>query len=408
MANAETNNEALKAALYKEVELQLDLAVHGVSVDEDEVSKLTTANARELPGASPATPLEYNFVNGKVKGLGFDTGFQRQENSIYGLEAEEGKPVIYRYGKNKTRIGEIEFRSRSRHPLLEQTTRDGVPFHTIAALREDGQVHVNYSQECVLKEQGEDCLFCNYSVRNATLKTPRQVGEVFSTLYGAGVGKHLNLTSGFLYERKELDYYLDVADEIQNRTGLKEFRATAVVGAPLDFSVIDKYREAGYFSIRMNLEIWDKNYWNAICPGKRNHCGGWDNWIKALEYAVGVFGKGRVASNIVGGIEPKSSILEGIEYKASKGIIGSASTWRPVAGSVLEGHRSPESAWHFDLQQQIAGIYKRYGFSFSDLHNVSPTAGLAVTLFQIEQGDYDSDGPRPWQYPQPQLAVAAG
>ncbi|TLU54129.1 MAG: hypothetical protein FDX18_11500, partial [Chlorobium sp.] len=139
MANAETNNEALKAALYKEVELQLDLAIHGVSVDEDEVSKLTTANARELPGASPATPLEYNFVNGKVKGLGFDTGFQRQENSIYGLEAEEGKPVIYRYGKNKTRIGEIEFRSRSRHPLLEQTTRDGVPFHTIAALREDGQ-----------------------------------------------------------------------------------------------------------------------------------------------------------------------------------------------------------------------------------------------------------------------------
>ena len=395
----EQKRSALKEALYKELELQLDIAIQGVTVDGDETSKLSQSNATILSELTDAYPHSYTFVNGKVKGSVFDTGFRRQINSIYGLEAEEGKPVIYKYGKHKTRIGEIAFSDRSHHPLLEQTTRDGTPFHTIATIRPDGQVHVNYSQECVLKDKGEDCLFCNYSVRNATLKTPRQVGEVFSTLYLAGVGKHLNLTSGFLYERKELDYYLDVAEEIQNRTGLKEFRATAVVGAPLDFSVIDKYKEAGYFSIRMNLEIWDKNIWNTICPGKRNHCGGWENWIKALEYAAEVFGKGRVASNIVGGIEPKSSILEGIEYKASKGIIGSASAWRPVAGSVLEGHRSPETAWHFDLQQQIASIYKRYGFSFSDLHNVSPTAGLAVTLYQIEQEDFDDDGLKAWQYP---------
>jgi hypothetical protein len=399
MAQEKQHNKALKESLYKELELQLDLAIQGISVDVDEIGKLSSSNVDALSTLTDAFPLAYNFVDGKIKGPGFDTGFRQQQDSIYGLEAEDGKPVIYKYGKNKIRVGEIEFRNKTRHPSLDQTTRDGVPFHTIASVREDGQVHVNYSQECVLKDKGEDCLFCNYSVRNATLKTPQQVGEVFSTLYEAGVGKHLNLTSGFLYERKELDYYLDVAEEIQNRTGLKEFRATAVVGAPLDFSVIDKYKEAGYFSIRMNVEVWDKNIWNTICPGKRNHCGGWDNWIKALEYAVEVFGKGRVASNIVGGIEPKNSILEGIEFKASKGIIGSASTWRPVIGSVLEGHRSPETAWHFDLQQKIANLYKRYGFSFSDLHNVSPTAGLAVTIFQIDQEDFDDDGPRPWQYP---------
>lgn len=399
MTHAVQNNKALKEALYKELELQLDLSIQGISVDADEISKLNSDYGHTLSIVSDAYPLAYNFVDGKIKGPGFDTGFRKQNDSIYGLEAEEGKPVIYKYGKNKTRIGQIEFRNETRHPLLDLTTRDGVPFHTIATVRQDGQVHVNYSQECVLKDKGEDCYFCNYSVRNATLKTPKQVGEVFSTLYEAGVGKHLNLTSGFLYERKELDYYLDVAEEIQSRTGLKEFRATAVVGAPLDFSVIDKYKEAGYFSIRMNVEIWDQNIWNTICPGKRKHCGGWDNWVKALEYAVDVFGKGRLASNIVGGIEPKNSILEGIEYKASKGIIGSASTWRAVAGSVLEGHRSPETSWHFDLQQKIAGIYKRYGFSFSDLHNVSPTAGLAVTIFQIDQGDFDDNGLRPWQYP---------
>jgi hypothetical protein len=403
MARTEQQTAALKETLYQELEQQLDLSIHGIGVDADEIGKLDSHYAHRLSNISYAAPLSYKFVGGKMQTPGFDTGFRQQANSIYGLEAEDGKPVIFKYGKKKTRIGEIEFHEQSYHPLLDSITRDGVPFHTIASLRPDGQVHVNYSQECVLKEKGEDCLFCNYSVREATLKTPQQVGEVFSTLYEAGVGRHLNLTSGFLHERKELDYYLDVADEIQSRTGLKEFRATAVVGAPLDFSVIDKYKEAGYFSIRMNMEIWDKDIWGAICPGKRKYCGGWDNWVKALEYAAKVFGKGRVASNIVGGIEPKKSILEGVEYKASKGIVGSASTWRAVVGSVLEGHRSPETAWHFDLQRQIAGIYKRYGFSFSDLHNVTPTAGLAVTIFQIEQEAFDCNGLlTPWQYPSPE------
>jgi hypothetical protein len=398
-ANTTIDNKFLKENLLKELELRLDLEIHGISIDAEDADKFESDAIGQLVTSTAAVPRPFYFFNGKIRGSGLDAGFRQERTSPYGLEAEAGKPVIYKYGRNKTRIGEIGFRLQQRHPLLDKTTRDGVPFHTIASVREDGQVHVNYSQECVLKDKGEDCLFCNYSVRNATLKTPQQVGEVFSTLYEAGVGKHLNLTSGFMHERKEIDYYLDVADEIQARTGLKEFRATAVIGAPIDFSVIDKYKEAGYFSVRMNIEIWDRNIWRAVCPGKDKYCGGWDNWVKALEHAAGVFGKGRVASNIVGGIEPKKSILAGIEWKLSHGIIGSASTWRAVPGSVLEGHRSPETAWHFDLQKKIAALYKQYGFSFSDLHNVSPSAGHAVTLFQIEEEDFMDGGLRPWQYP---------
>jgi hypothetical protein len=392
------DNKVLKELLLKELELQLDLEVHGISIDAEEVDKFESDSIKQLITSETAVPRSFSFVNGKLKGSGLDAGFRHEANSIYGLESEDGKPVVYKYGKKKARIGQIEFRSQQRHPLLDNVTRDGVSFHTIASLREDGQVHVNYSQECVLKDKGEDCLFCNYSIRNATLKTPQQVGEVFSTLYEAGVGKHLNLTSGFMHERREIDYYLDVADEIKQRTGLKEFRATAVIGAPIDFSVIDKYKEAGYFSIRMNTEIWDKNIWRSICPGKDKYCGGWDNWVKALEYAVSVFGKGRIASNIVGGIEPKKTIIEGIRWKLSHGIIGSASTWRAVPGSVLEGHRSPETTWHFDLQKKIAALYKEHGYSFADLHNVSPSAGHAVTIFQIEDEDFENGGLRPWKY----------
>jgi hypothetical protein len=397
-----TDNQALKDALYKELELKLDLGIHGVNFNPEEIKAFSQGSSHSNPfGANTAYPTSFNFLDGKLSGAVAEGGLRLDTSSAYGLVVENNRPVIYKFGPKTEKIGEIVFRERRpHHPLLDKVTRDGVPFHSIASINEAGQVHVNYSQECVLKDKGEDCYFCNYSVRNATLKTPQQVGEVFSTLYQAGVGKHLNLTSGFMHERRELEYYLDVAEEIKQRTGLKDFRATAVVGAPLDLSVIEKYKEAGFFSIRMNIEIWDKHIWQAICPGKHKYCGGWENWVKALEHAVEVFGKGRVASNIVGGIEPKKSILEGAEYKISRGIVASASTWRPVAGSFLEGHRSPETSWHLDLQRKIAALYKKYGFTFADLHNVSPSAGLAVTVFQIEAEDFENGTLRPWRYPE--------
>jgi len=388
----------LKEELYNELELKLDLSIKGISVDAEEIAKLDPAKVNPNFFKKVYQGPSYDFIDSKLPNSG--NQLEIKPDSIYGIEAEDGKPVIVKYGRKKIRIGEIEFKERPKPEILNRLTSDGVPYNTIASISELGQVHVNYSSECVLKEKGEDCYFCNYSVRNATVKTPQQVGEVYSELYLAGLGKHLNLTSGFMHERRELEFYLDVAEEIQRRTGLKEFRGTAVVGPSVDLTTIEKYKEAGFYSIRMNIEIWDKNIWKAICPGKDKYCGGWDNWVKALEHAVDVFGKGKVGSNIVGGVEPKKSILEGAEYKISRGILASASTWRPVEDSFLEGHSSPTTAWHLDLQKKIAALYKKYDFTLDDLHRVSPSAGLAATIFQIEQEDFEDGKLRQWQFPE--------
>ncbi|HBS59431.1 MAG TPA: nitrogen fixation protein NifB, partial [Firmicutes bacterium] len=153
----------------------------------------------------------------------------------------------------------------------------------------------------------------------------------------------------------------------------------------LDLEVVDKYKEAGYRTIAMNLEVWDKHIYKAVCPGKELECGGWDHWVKALEYAAQVFGHGRVRSNIVAGIEPKQSILEGVEYLASKGVVCFAGAWNPNPGSAFEGHRSPEPSWHFDLARKITAIFRRAGFTYDQLYDcaASPTT-LCHDIYKIE------------------------
>jgi len=388
----------IKAQLYKELEQKLDINLNGVSIDLEEIKKLDGGDNLKFSTIAFRGPT-FDFIDSLIPDFRLQASLKK--DSIYGIEAEDGKLVFFKYGRHKTRIGDVEFKPRTQQPeILNRLTSDGVPYHTIARISDTGQVHVDYSQECVLKDKGVDCYFCNYSNREATLKTPKQVGEVFSELYLAGLGKHLNLTSGFMHERRELEFYLDVADEIRTRTGLNEFRATAIVGPSTDFTTIEKYKEAGFFSIRMNIEIWDKNMWQALCPGKNLYCGGWDNWVKALEYAVDVFGKGKVGSNLVGGIEPKKSTLEGAEYKISRGIVASATQFRPTEGSYLEGHSSPTTAWHFDVQKRIADMFIKYDYTLDDLYNVSPTVGLAATIYQIEKEDIENGKLRKWEYPE--------
>ena len=85
-------------------------------------------------------------------------------------------------------------------------------------------------------------------------------------------------------ERRELEYYLDVADAIKEK--YDSFYGAGIIGAPVDFTVLHKYREAGFSNISHNMEAWDKNLFVAISPGKEKRNGGWQHWVDSLEYAV--------------------------------------------------------------------------------------------------------------------------
>jgi len=260
-----------------------------------------------------------------------------------------------------------------------------------------------YSDECSLKDQGEDCLYCGFNerakdgTRKVLLKSPRQIAEAYDIARQAGVANHFRITGGFVPERRELEYYLDVADAIREK--YSSFYGVAIVGAPADLSVIPNYKEAGYSHISTNIEVWDKNIFATMCPGKEKRNGGWQHWVDALEYSVEVFGKGNVHSTIVGGLEPKEKTLEGIEYLASKGVICHFSVFRPERGTPLEGYRSPEAWWHWELLDKATEIYRHYGFTTLQLYSGPASGPHSATVFQIKQGKFEGDRLEQWKFP---------
>jgi len=197
----------------------------------------------------------------------------------------------------------------------------------------------------------------------------------------------VTIIGGFIPERREVDYYIDVAEAIKEYTGLQDFNGTATIGAPLDFSVFDKYKEAGYRTVAINLEVWDENIFKTICPGKSEECGGRENWLNAIEYALKVFGKFKVRSTFVSGLEPKSSILEAVEYLVSRGVIASPSQWNVNVGSALEGHRTPRPEWHFEVATKTVAIYRKYGVTWDELNDANASADTLIhDIFRVEEG----------------------
>lgn len=406
-----SDNSALKEELYKELELKVDLGNQGISYVPSDLKHfgIGTKYAEQIHVSADADRHHHPNVllpSGFYLPLGLYVTFKWDPESPYRLVAERGKPVLLKYSYNKepVRIGEIEFYKRPK--LLDRKTSDGMPFSHIATFAPEGSVNFFYSNECSLKEKGDDCLFCNvnsadgvYRKDKVFIKTPKQIGEVAAAAHKEGIFNHFQISGGFMPERREIEFYADVAEEIRNQTGLSKLDGNPNVGAPLDFSVIDKYKEAGFSAIASNIEVWDKNIWKAICPGKDRVCGGWENWVKSLEYMVKVFGRGKVRSNIVSGIEPKKSVIEGVEYLSDKGIICCAGAFSPRTGSPLEGHRTPETSWHLDNFYKIAAIYRRKGYTLKDLFSAVNSSNPVIDIYRIEEEQFERGKIKEWKFP---------
>jgi hypothetical protein len=92
-----------------------------------------------------------------------------------------------------------------------------------------------------------------------------------------------------------------------------------------------------------------------------------------------------VRSNIVAGIEPKRSTLAGLEYLASKGVVGTFAVWCPNPGSELEGHRCPEPGWYLDLAHKLVAIWKKNGITYQHVFDSNASSDtLQHDIYRIE------------------------
>ena len=395
---------SIKEELYAELRLKLALSVDGVTykpgIFDDVLAKNPGLKKQDYCtwDLDLVTTASYEIPSTFLLKNGFPVGLITNKDSIYEIVRNGDQFCITRKG---VVVSDISFPEAPEY--YNQSTKDGVSYKDIAFSGglgyKDKSAIVAYSTDCSVKDKGETCLFCVFNgtkgldngegATKPLWKYPHQIADAIKAAYDEG-HTHLTITGGFVPERREVEYYLDVAENIKEVLGRDDFNGTACIGAPLDLTVIDKYKEAGYSTISFNTEVWRKEYFNVYCPGKVTECGGYDNWLNAIRYAIKVFGEGNVRSNFVAGLQPKEILLEGIEALASIGVVAVASSWVPALGSPLEGHRSPTVDWHWDVQLKVAQILRKYGRTYEQIFNATAGRGITLDIYEVEDETWHS------------------
>ena len=116
-----------------------------------------------------------------------------------------------------------------------------------------------------------------------------------------------------------------------NEAGLTDRYYVACGSGAIPKEAMIEMKELGVKGACFNLEVWDPQQFERVCPGKAHYVGR-ERWLRALEEAVDVFGEGHVMSAFVGGAEldgegafedPEEALisnLEGAEYLLSRRI----------------------------------------------------------------------------------------
>lgn len=353
--------------IAREIEIKAHIINQGVRVEENAMEGVGTRYKEDIawlfdfnvrPETVPLLPMELKLPMGSIAEANCNI------TSPYLIRKEDGTLFLEKDGEFITTL-EWTYRPK----FYNKFTSDGVEMKKVAQIRGECSLCLCFSNACANWAGGDQCRYCNINSarrmeRNIgtvlPLKKVNQFGEVAAAALEEGISFHVIVVSGHLPGKRASDTAAQILETIKEYTGLEgKLPGSCNIAAPLDTSEIDRVYQAGVAGIGFNLECWDPNMFKIICPGKHKNIGR-EVFLRALEYAVSLWGRGYVYSALVCGLEEKEKYFEAAEYLAEKGVFPIVVPWFPVQGSNLEGHRAPTPEWILEVNEKVIDIIARH------------------------------------------------
>ncbi|MDQ3171379.1 MAG: hypothetical protein M3Q55_14685 [Acidobacteriota bacterium] len=234
------------------------------------------------------------------------------------------------------------------------TTSRGVPMSRIGVLQGTYLgIYINHICAFWNYDPALNCKFCttgqNVGVNEIADKTIADVVETCRAARDESGVTFVHLNGGFLGS-KGLEFALPYVKAIKEQVGL-------LVGVQLapetTFSRYDALIEAGVDHLSFCVEFADPEWFAKICPGKaRMH--GQQLFFDAMEYCAARMPRGAVSGEIIAGVEPIQSTLDGIDRIASLGAFPTVCIFRPTVGSDMEDWPSPQ---YDDMRRVMRHMY---------------------------------------------------
>jgi hypothetical protein len=190
--------------------------------------------------------------------------------------------------------------------------------------------------------------------------------------------------SGSIFTHLNTGYHFEDVDRLEPIHGLRQcepfvralrrevggFIGVQAMPVPRrKFGEYDALIDAGADHFSFCYEFEDPDHFARLCPGKAATMGQ-EGFFEAMEYTAKKLGRGRVAGEIIAGIEPIEATMRGIDRIVAAGAFPTVCIFRPTAGSEMENEPPPRPD---DMKRVFAHLYE-----------TCRRAGLPVGILPIE------------------------
>ncbi|MFQ5427373.1 MAG: radical SAM protein [Thermodesulfobacteriota bacterium] len=251
-------------------------------------------------------------------------------------------------------------------------TASGVRFGDIAVTHGSYTV-ITPDKRCGFFKSSAQCRYCagNFS---------RDASEADAPVYT--VEEVLETAGAVLKEKASGIIYLSIGFSEGDDGGIKflepyvraiksHFNCLVAVEAlpPASNEWIERAYAFGVDSMLYNLDIFDKELFSVICPGRAGLIGR-QRTLDALKYAAGIFPSGTVASHLIVGLEPPGSTIQGIDFLTDSGVVPILPIFRPSRERPLDV-TDLEAEVIIPVYQHLYRTLKKKGINFNWVRDIS-------------------------------------
>lgn len=254
-----------------------------------------------------------------------------------------------------TFIADIALRYADR--VGNNTTDNGFLYSDIAYLGND-RLRIYHRAGCFFKETHSGCKFCDIENTGETY-TADDYKEVLDAYGESEHIRHYLIGGGSKSPSDDFQYILDMAQYIKD-TFHKPIYLMSL--PPINTSILLKLKEAGITEVAFNLEVFDRKLAVQYMPGKGNIP--LTTYEAAFSESVRLWGRsGNVRTIFIIGLEPKESLLNGIEWVCKLGVSPILVLFKPIEGTPLSHMIAPSDKDILEIYEHALEICYKYNIS---------------------------------------------
>jgi radical SAM protein (TIGR04043 family)/putative N-acetyltransferase (TIGR04045 family) len=341
-------------ALIRVEELKTELQSLGVRVSPE-----TGGGGRVREGGAGPAEGTTLILDGTPASVPTLSGFVSA--SPFRLEEIRGRWVLFR-GEEQI---DLPVELPPQPAFYGMSTEQGVPYPKIALMHGVDCLASTVLQACSYWGTRSACQFCGIGLSLQAGKTLLRkdsglLAEAARVAKKSGA-RHVTLTAGSTRERRtEWELFRRAARAIRQAAGLP---VHVQVMPPITTHQMKLLREDGVASIGIHRESFDPAVLTRLAPYKASVP--LDEYVRAWEEAVAVFGWNQVSSFLLMGLgESSKSILEGCERLASIGVYPYLVPFRPIPGTPLAHLDPPRPELAMEIYREAAQILDGHGLDW--------------------------------------------